>query len=271
MLRFFASILLCSQCWAAPLTLNSDAQPIDQIPIHEYGCGPISLLNSYRFSSKEWQQVTSRYSGAPEDAFKHLTRKFGRRVSPYVYGNMRWNDKSGMQSRDLHDLINAFHKKLKLPPVSFTSLFLKKDETHEQLMLRVEQEINNSIKNGFPPLLSLGRYAKRTSHSGSYRWAAVSSHFVSVINATKLNDSLQLIYVDPWGGRQLTGTILLPSSTFYASDLSNRKDKNIKRKPSLVADFPFSSVGAHLLSDNTPNALIPAHLIVARKAPDTAQ
>lgn len=270
MLRFFLHAWLCSHCLAAPLLLTLDAEPIDQIPIHENGCGPIAQLNAYRFSSREWRITTDKLRGSATEQFSNLTRNYGRHISPHAYGHFRWNEASGMVPRDLLDFINVFHKKVKLPTLSFSELFLKTGEGHQQLSTRARKNIEKSLAHGFPPILSITRFAKIRTLSGGYRWAQVSSHFVTILAMSPDNESpgtIGLTYLDPWGGRKLHGTLRAPIGVFYAVNISSRHRPKMRKNPCLVADFPDSHVGISRLAHDTPNALIAGQLIFAHKAP----
>lgn len=265
---------LCGHCAAAPLSLQSgvatEAEPIDQVPIHKHGCGPVAQLNAYRFSSLEWRATTDKLEGSAHQQFSYLTRKYGRRISPYAYGHFRWNEKSGMRPRDLYDFINAFHRHAKLPKLAFSELFLKGEEEHLALAQRTRAAIEQSLANGFPPILSIARFAKISSAGGGFRWAQVSSHFVTILEMEPSDDAsgnLNIVYIDPWGGRKLRGTIRVPTQTFYAVNVSQLHGKKMRKNPCLLADFPDSHVGIHQLANGTANALIAGQLIFAKTGP----
>lgn len=274
MLRFFIPALLL----AFPASTFADTRIevpettkfLDQQEIHEFGCGPVSLLNAYRLSTQQWRHAASSKLPRVDEVkqFNYLTRRFGFRRSRSVYGHKRWNDQSGMQVLDLRDLANDFHKVCKLPKLSHASLFLMKDESFDDLITRSHQRITTSLNNGFTPILNLSRFSREKMRRGSYRWAKSHSHFVTVIGVSDIeNQQFTIDYIDPWGGRKLQGVIQQAEKLFFASDITSGTYKGLRKTPTLEAKCPHSNVGIHLLKSGTPNTLVPDHIIYAKESP----
>ena len=265
-LAFFTFAISChaAESLDAP---NLDAQMIDQKPIHAFGCGPIALFNAYRLSSDEWRKPTQKITGDPELGFNYFTKTYCSRFSRNSYLKRRWDAKNGIRPDDLTEAINEFQKKAKLPTVSLKPLFLKNEQSHRELLVEVHTQIAHSIHHGFPPLLSVTRFARINSPSGGHRWAERTSHFITVIRIPRELEvnaqSFSFDYVDPWGGEKCTSRFTISKSTFFANDITNRKDKRHHKNPTLVIPSGALGVGAGLVSASTPQAVAVTHLIVA--------
>lgn len=266
MLRFFIYPLLATTCLAEWITVpNPTAEAVDQNPIHENGCGPVSWLNAYRFSSPTWRASTARIRGTNQQQFNYLTRKHAFQFSSHVYMKRRWDAKNGIGPRDLLDACNDFHKSAKLSPLKLERLFLEAEETHDQLMLRTQQVMLNSLENGFPPILHLTRFEKRTSRGSGFRWTIQCSHYVTLyaVENTIADGTLKFQYIDPVGGRICNGTIAIPITHFYAIDVTNLSGKGYLPNPSLVVTCPETLIGqAHSAS-----ALVLSQMLIATSVP----
>ena len=247
-----------------------DAQIIDQKPIHALGCGPIALLNAYRLSSDAWRETTQKVTATPQQGFKYFTKTYCSRFSRNSYLKRRWDEKNGIRPDDLTEAINEFHNKVKLPTVSLKALFLKNEQNHHELLVELHTHIGRSIQHGFPPLLSVSRFARINSPSGGHRWAELSSHFITLTSIPRELEanpqSFSFDYVDPWGGEKSTSKFTISESTFFANDITNRQNKQLKKNPTLVIPKGTLGVGAGLVSSNTPQVVAVTHLIVADSA-----
>ena len=250
---------------------NMGAQVIDQVPIHELACGPVALLNTYRFSSDDWREVIQKMTGSPQEKFHHFTKTYCSRFSRNAYMKRRWDDKNGIRPDDLAEAINELHKKAHLPKVSLKRLFLKNKQSHQELMVELHTHIERSIRHGFPPLLSVSRFAGIRSPRGGHRWTELSSHFITITSIPKvLEQNLQDFsfgYADPWGGKKGTSRFNISEFTFFANDITNRKDKQLHKNPTLVVPRNDFGIGAGLVGTNTAQVVAVTHLIVADSAP----
>ncbi|MGJ8674217.1 hypothetical protein [Rubritalea sp.] len=258
---------MCASCCFADMVHvpNRSAEAIDQLPIHENACGPVSWINAYRFSSKNWRATTCRITGSDQQQFDYLTKKYAFQFSKHAYLKRRWDTKHGIQPLDLLDACNDFHKVSKLPPLKLNSLFLQPNENYQQLLIRSQAEMLASLTNGFPPILYLSRFEKRLSPNGGHRWTIQSSHYVTLysIDDSEVKDELIFEYIDPIGGRICKGSLTLPDKDFYAIDVSRLTGKGYLKKPSLVAKCPETQIGI----PNNNSELVLGMMIVATVAP----
>lgn len=266
--------LTFSTSWLAADTLdapNMDAQVIDQVPIHELACGPVALLNAYQFSSDDWRGSTRKMTGSPQEKFHYFTKTYCSRFSRNAYMKRRWDDKNGIRPDDLTEAINELHKKAHLPTVRLERLFLTKDQTHRELLVKLHASITQSLKNGFPPLLYISRFVKITSATGGHRWSEVSSHFITITSTPQKLEpdsrSCSFSCVDPWGGRKGCTSFTISESTFFANDITNRKNKQLRKNPTLVVPRNAFGVGASFVASNLPQVVATTHLLVAESAP----
>lgn len=249
---------------------NLNAQIIDQVPIHALGCGPIALFNAYRLSSDRWRGPTQKITVTPQQGFKYFTKTYCSRFSRNSYLKRRWDEKNGIRPDDLTEAINEFHKKAKLPRVSLKRLFIKGDQSHQDLLVELHTHIQQSIQNGFPPLLSISKFSRITTLNGGHRWAETGSHFITITSIPKKlavhARTFNFSYADPWRGKLSTTHFTLSSSPFYANDITNRKDKRLHKNPTLVVPKTQFTLGTHLLSSNTAQQIAVTHLIAADSA-----
>ena len=88
-------------------------------------------------------------------------------------------------------------------------------------------------------MLSLRRYALRSSSGAVPQWTVIDGHFVTLTALPRKFDkrarSFSVSYIDPWGGKRCEGSIGIPVESFLADASGN---------PScLEAAFPLASVG----------------------------
>ncbi len=249
---------------------NLDAQIIDQKPIHAMGCGPIALLNAYRLGSDAWRETAQKVTATPQQGFKYFTKTYCSRFSRNSYLKRRWDEKNGIRPDDLTEAINEFHKKVKLPQVSLKRLFIKGDQSHQDLLLELHSHIKKSIKHGFPPLLSISKFSRITTLDGGDRWAETGSHFITITSIPKelaVNaQNFNFAYADPWLGKLSNTHFTISSSPFFANDITNRKDKRLHKNPTLVVPKTQFTLGTHRLSSNIAQQIAVTHLIVADSA-----
>lgn len=257
------SLIGCAQnTLVAP---NSGASAIDQHTINSNGCGPVAQLNAYNFSSEKWRKKTDLIPGkTPGKRFEYLVLKYGNRFSRHVHGRMRWSPRRGMSSPDLLDYINDFHSVARLPRLKLDSAFLKDKETQFQLLQRTHRQMKKSMEKGFPPIIDLRRFAKKTSQGG-HMWRSVFGHFVTVYSIPNHlgpdATAIPIKYIDPSGGRIKIGSISIPKTNFFANDATNRTDLKLRKSPCLEANFPQTSVGKKYIKKGEKNILILSSII----------
>jgi len=259
-LLYFAIVTTSSSCGTVQgpvIAPNPEAKALNQISIQKYGCGPASLINAYRFGSPKWYAATKKIVGdTDKKQFDFMVRYYGKIFSRYARASMRWDARSGINGLDLTDLANDFQtrRKLTLPKLKHTTHFIKPKKDHKALLTATHKHLTKSLKSGFPPLISIKRFAQRGS-----RWRQVHGHFVVLYeipgslpsNAT----SFQIKYIDPWGGKIKTGTIKIPEKAFFAVNNTEKKP-TFRKSPTLIVDFPQSRLGRHLVKKNESSATV---------------
>jgi hypothetical protein len=155
------------------------------------------------------------------------------RESSSLPGRARWS-RAGINLSDLRDVANEMARPYSLPPISQQTLFLKPGETKEAHLHRVRTLLARSLDEGFPPILSVRRYAKRGG-----QWTSVQGHFVTITsvpgNTAPGQTSFPVKFIDPWGGRFREGNISISFRPFLG--------KSPAENPNLEAVFPDVTVG----------------------------
>ncbi|MFT5905006.1 MAG: hypothetical protein ACI9E1_000596 [Cryomorphaceae bacterium] len=247
----------CATVQGPVIAPNSEAKAINQISIQKNGCGPASLINAYRFGSPKWNAATNKIVGdTDKEQFDFIVRYYGRIFSSYSRASMRWDARSGINGLDLTDLANDFQsrRKIALPQLKHTTHFIKSKRGHKTLLTATHEHLTKSLRSGFPPLISIKRFAQRGT-----RWRQVHGHFVVLyeipgslpLNAT----AFEIKYIDPWGGKIKTGTIKIPEKAFFATNNAEKKP-TFRKSPTLTVDFPQSSLGRNLVKKNERSATI---------------
>ncbi|MEO1857289.1 MAG: hypothetical protein ABGY95_08015 [Rubritalea sp.] len=252
---------------------NMNAEVIDQVPVHAMACGPIALFNAYQLSSVDWRASIHRISGSPQEKFNYFTKTYCSRFSRNTYMKKRWDEKNGIRPDDLAEAVNELHKKAKLPTVSLKRLFLKNKQSHRELLVELHGNISSSINHGFPPLLTVSKFGRLQSPSGGYRWAVLSSHFITITSIPKELEgnahSFSFSYVDPWRAQKKNSRFTTSETTFFANDITNRKDKKLHKNPTLVMPKNSIGLGVSRVRSNIAQAIAVTHLIIADSAPAT--
>ena len=228
-----------------------EATGINQIPIHKNGCGPASLISSYRRGSQPWNKALENIKGdTDKEKFDYLVKHHGNIFSKHLHLQKRFSDKHGINIVDLTDLANEFNAKhkIQLPKLVYNSHFLKGKMEHKELLKNTHKSLKQSLKKGFPPLLSIKTFAQQGS-----RWSQIHGHFVTLVEIPHRLDkgatSFEIKYMDPWGGKIQTGSIHLPEKSFYAINVATKKLEP-RRSPLLEVDFPDSLLGVQGLKPN---------------------
>lgn len=223
-----------------------DAEPVNQLVVSGNACGPAALLTSYRFGSDPWRGVYDSVKGTSErDKIRTVIRDIGMRPSEHLPGRARWT-RRGVNVADLQDMANEMGAELYRPYVSEEVFFRRGNETTGRLLARVHHRLERSLASGFPPVLSLRRYA-----GGNARWRAVDAHFVTVISVPRSlargATSFPVTYVDPWGGRRCEGRIEIPDEPLLVDGAGE--------SPCLEAGFPECNVGKKKVRGGERSAL----------------
>ena len=256
----FVFIATSSSCVTGldPVTApNSKAKALNQILIEKNGCGPASLINAYRFGSPKWNAATKKINGdTDKEKFNFMVRYYGQIFSSHTRASMRWDTRSGINGLDLTDLANDFQtgRELALPKLKHTTHFIKSGGNHKTLLTTTHTHLTKSLQAGFPPLLSVKRFAQR-----GRLWRQVHGHYVVLYEITGTlppnANSFKIKYIDPWGGKIKTGTIKIPKKAFFAINSAEKKPQ-FRESPTLIVDFPQSSLGRHLVNNNEKSSTV---------------
>jgi hypothetical protein len=224
----------CSTTPAFHEAQNLGAKPFNQNELAGNACGPAALLNSSRFGSPAWRKLSETPAVLTDrDRIRAIARGPAMRESSSLPGRARWS-RAGINLSDLRDVANEMASPLFLPPISQQTLFLNPGETQEAHLRRVRSLLARSLDQGFPPILSVRRYAKRDG-----KWTSVQGHFVTITSVSGNNASTQtsfpVKFIDPWGGRFREGSISISDRPFLVN--------NAAENPNLEAVFPDVTVG----------------------------
>lgn len=211
-----------------------DAVPVNQLVVSGNACGPAALLTAFRFGGGSWQDVYDAVGGNTErEKIRTVIRDIGMRPSAHIPGRARWS-RRGVNVADLQDMANEMTAALYQPYLGQEVFFRREGESQAALLRRVHRGFERSLAKGFPPVLSVRRYAG----SGA-RWRPVDAHFVTVIAVPRAlprgTTSFPVTYIDPWGGRRCTGRIAIPARPLLADGTGESS--------CLEAEFPQSAVG----------------------------
>lgn len=254
MIRFHTAAPLLSLLLAACATTpafhearNLGAKPFNQLDLSGNACGPAALLNSSRFGSPAWRKLSETPSDLTDrERIRAIARGPAMRESSSLPGRARWS-RAGINLSDLRDVANELARPHSLPPISQQTLFLKPGETQEAHLRRVRSLLARSLDQGFPPILSVRRYAKRGG-----KWTSVQGHFVTVTsipgNLTPGEASIPVRFIDPWGGRFREGKISISGRAFLTADAAHN--------PNLEAVFPDVTVGNRLVRPGEESILV---------------
>lgn len=218
---------------------NPQFEPLNQLRVSGNACGPAALLSAFGFGSARWQEPGKAVPGDDDrKRISYVIRGYGLRQSNHLE-RPRWNKTSGIGLLDLTDIGNEMRGTRWLPSLRNEVLILKSRESHRELLERTHSRLAKSLKNGFPPIISLQRLALRANGIVEAKsWHVVHGHYVVVIALPKKLEknalSLAIRYADPWGGRLLEGTITADARTGY---------------PALLTDMPESKVGKRYLKN----------------------
>lgn len=230
------SLLLaaCSTTPAFHQAQNLGAKPFNQIDLAGNACGPAALLNSSRFGSPAWRKISETPPSLTDrERIRAIARGPAMRESTSLPGRARWS-RAGINLSDLRDVANELARPHSLPPISQQTLFLKPGETQEAHLRRVRSLLARSLDQGFPPILSVRRYAKRGG-----KWTSVQGHFVTITsvpgNTAPDQGTFPVKFIDPWGGHFREGSIAVSGHPFLG--------KKPAENPNLEAVFPDVTIG----------------------------
>lgn len=225
---------------------NAGAAPVNQLVIAGNACGPAALLSAFRCGNADWNLAAEALPGETDrQKLRHMILKVAMRPSKHLGGRPRWS-KSGVNVADLCDMANEMSQGRFPPKVGYEVLFLRAKESPEKLLGRVHNRFEESLAKGFPPVVSIRRFAKRKG-----TWDVVEGHFVTVIATPRKlgrhDRSFPVTYLDPWGGKRFEGTIAISETAMRAGAAGDPMVPAC-----LEAVFPHALVGKSKVARGEP-------------------
>lgn len=252
------SCIGAAQQRAAPFP---DVAPQNQLEVFANSCGPVCLYNSLTFGSRRWEKLLRKIpKESAKERMLYLVRTLGQKPSRHFSGIKRWSARSGMRSADLLDLANDLRGSSFLPKLELTHHFQAPKKPNTVLLAQAHREMQHSLKKGFPPIATLQRYAQKGS-----MWLVIQGHFVSIIEVPselpRGATSFPVRYIDPWGGKILTGTIRAPEAVYPVAPTGGALFDLATGPAAIIADFPETQVGKKKLKKGQTSRLHLTELI----------
>ncbi len=224
---------------------GNNATPVNQRLAYGNACGPASLLNSFQYGSEKWRKVFDAIPGKDHKyRIQYVVAAWGKEPSKHVKGRMRWNKAEGVNLLDLTDMANDMRRSHNLPSIKHEVLTKKSRGTYVDVIKRSHKLMAKSLKKGFPPIISIRRFAYRYSPEvGQKSWWPIRAHFVVVTEIPKTVRApygfYKIKYIDPYGGFIRNGQIEVFTGGF-------------KNSPFVIANLPDVLVGKTLVKKGEP-------------------
>ncbi|MGB6219742.1 hypothetical protein [Haloferula sp.] len=253
LLRFLIPLFLTIACAAndrwAPQAV---AGPVNQLVVSGNACGPAALLTSFRCGDENWQAVAEIIPGKSDRSkLLYIIKAHGLKPSVSLKSRKRWT-RDGINPEDLTQIAGELAALKGLPAPKSESLFRKGRETPLKLVDRTHDRLRDSLKRGFPPLLSLKRYVFRQG-----QWQPIQGHFVTVVRVPEKIDrkatSFTFTYFDPWKGAKHEGTLKIPAEPLISTDNQT--------SACLESVMPSADIGRKLLKPGEKSFIIPVGFI----------
>jgi len=244
-------LLACGVVHAEPCWLdapNHKAAPVDQLLVGANACGPAAMMNSFHAGTEKWRRVFRVMGGGNDkERMAWMIRHVGMKSSNHLFARPRWSGR-GVGVEDLRDMANELLEKAYLPSLKADILFLDRGETAERLLQRAHKRMRKSLAAGFPPVMSVRRYALRKDSGKKSQWTVIEGHFVTL---TRMPCKLQrgersfaVDYLDPWRGRHCHDVIGIPKREFMVDSSGGAA--------CLEADFPSAMIGKNRVRHGEP-------------------
>jgi hypothetical protein len=242
------STALADERWAP----HAVAGPVNQLDISGNACGPAALLTSFRCGAESWRAVSERIPGASDKSkLLYIIRAHGLRPSTSLKDRKRWTQ-AGVNVEDLTVIAGELAALTQAPAPRMESLMRNSRETPEKLVSRMHARLRNSLKQGFPPILSLRRYVFRDG-----KWQAVQGHFVTIVQVPekipRRSTNFDFTYFDPWEGQKETGSFTIPEKPVL-TDATGAAS-------CLVALAPKANVGKSKVRRGEATAVVPTVIL----------
>ncbi|MFT3991768.1 MAG: hypothetical protein QM680_10215 [Luteolibacter sp.] len=245
-LMFFTMFLIAGPAFGQDLRTapRMEALASNQLKVAGNACGPAALLSAFRFGEIRWDNpVNALEKETDREQVLAIIRRYGGRSSNSLKGHQRWS-KRGVNLADLTDIANEMGRPFFLPQLKAEVFQGMGDEASGKVFRNAHDSLRDSLKDGFPPVLSVRRFVYRNGE-----WSVLSAHFVTLIslpdrleeNAT----SFPIIYLDPWGGRRCDGVVSVQAQG-YAAGLPVNPE----------VDFPQTPIGKSLVKANEGTVVV---------------
>jgi len=223
---------------------HGDAVPANQLMVAGNACGPAALLNAFRCGNESWQRPLARLQGTTDrERILSIIRQYGGRPSKSLKNHQRWS-RRGINLNDLTDIANEMTTGLYLPRLGSQVFFSEKNQAPGKLLQKVHQQLGKSLSRGFPPILSVRRFAFRKGE-----WVVIEAHFITLTALPEKLDQnatgFSFEYLDPWGGKRCRGDLMIPSRPLPAGVPSN-----------LEILIPQTPVGKNLVKPGEPSTIL---------------
>jgi hypothetical protein len=218
--RILGASLLAGCCHFAVARADVPVKAANQLEVSGNACGPTALLNSFKFGNTSWQKAAAALPGSTDrEKIIYWIRRYGKQPSATLKGRNRWT-RAGINGEDLLTAANEEAKAEFLPELSMQGLLDVEESRWEQALRRFSwgkpastlkpgQQVllsraRKSLAQGFPPLLTLRRYALEDG-----RWVTHEGHFVTILSAEEDPGKglVRLRFIDPWGGKTATAEV----------------------------------------------------------------
>ena len=247
-------LLLCAVAHAKPCWLeapNNGVAPVDQLLVGANACGPAAMMNAFHSGDKKWRRVFRVMGGSNDkERMSWMIREVGMKSSNHLFARPRWSPR-GVGVEDLRDMANELLERAYLPTLKGEILFLDRSEAPERLLERAHKRMRKSLAAGFPPILSLRRYAWRKEPEKNAQWTVIEGHFVTLTRMPcrlqRGDRSFSMTYVDPWRGRRCEGVIGIPKHQFMIDSSG--------ASVCLEADFPSAKIGKNRVRQGERTAI----------------
>ena len=227
---------------------NAVAGPVNQLVVSGNACGPASLLTAFRCGDESWQEVSKVIPGTSDRSkLLYIIKAHGLQDSKSLKGRKRWT-RDGINADDLQEIAGELAALKGLSSPRSDQLFRSGRESEVKLVDRTHDRLRDSLKRGFPPILSLKRYVFRGG-----QWQSIQGHFVTIVRVPEKIDrkatSFTFTYFDPWKGKKHEGTFRIPPQPIISVDGTSSS--------CLEAVVPSADVGRKLVKAGEKSFVVP--------------
>jgi len=262
MLRPAVVLLAIAAAWlvAPPTAGRPDAQAarataadkpiVEQSLAGENSCGPCALYHALAWGDARLAAVAKKLGREPADAVARLIELYGGKPSE-AYGGKRarYEAASGITWIDLGRVVDDLLADHRLPAAAAGYLDRRRDEPPFAHARRVHALLRDSLRAGFPPLLSIRSFcARRDPEKGgrdedAFEWQGLGGHWVAVVEVqaelAKDEEGFRIGFVDSESGKLLFGYAFAEEArNFTAARGDAEKWEWVTNRPFLLLAAP---------------------------------